>query len=267
MQRGTFTLGDLRLSTASTGAGRTLLFLHGLCGAADQPAGVFPADVGWRCLTLECRGHGQSDFGEAAGLSIHQFAADVAAFAASLEGPPPVIGGISMGAAIALRLAVTQPRKYCGLILARPAWVDAAAPETLAPHRQIARYIAELGPDEARRRFADSASARALAQQSPDNLASLLGFFARQPIDQTQALLAAIGNDGPGVSREDIAGLSMPTLVIGTDHDVVHPLAIARELAGLIPSSRLVEITSKSENAGLYVAAFRQALRDFLKEM
>jgi len=267
MQRGVFTIGDLRLSTASSGSGRPCLFLHGLCGMAGQPADVFPVDADWRCLTLECRGHGDSDYGDVTGLSIRQFAADVASFAASLTGPPPVIGGISMGAAIALRLAVISPDMWSGLILARPAWVAESAPATLAAHRQIASYLAIHDSDVARQRFEASALAQTIGQESPDNLASLLGFFDRQPIAGTQALLAAIGNDGPGVGRDDIAALDMPTLVVGTKRDMVHPMAMADELATLIPASRLVEITSKSENPDAYRTEFRHALRMFLKEI
>lgn len=275
MQRGTFTIGDVRLSTASSGDDRTCLFLHGLCGAASQPAEVFPNDVGWRCLTLESRGHGDSECGDFADLSIRQFAMDVADFAASIDGPPPVIGGISMGAAIALRLAVKSPEMWRGLILARPAWVAEAAPDTLAPHRQIGEHLArhlatrptEDNSDEVRRRFEESAIARAIALESPDNLASLLSFFNRRPLDQTQALLAAIARDGPGVSKQEIAALDMPTLVIGTSHDAVHPLAMARELASLIPGARLAKITSKSENPKAYVDEFRITLRQFLKEI
>jgi pimeloyl-ACP methyl ester carboxylesterase len=275
MRRGTFTIGDVHLSTASSGDGQTCLFLHGLCGTASQPAEVFPNDIGWRCLTLESRGHGESECGDFANLSIQRFAMDVANFAASLDGPPPVIGGISMGAAIALRLAVKSPEMWRGLILARPAWVVEAVPDTLAPHRRIATLLAEhlagsLAKDdssEVRRRFEESATAQAIAGESPDNLTSLLGFFDRQPLDQTQALLAAIGHDGPGVDRDEIAALDMPTLVIGTSHDAVHPLAMARELASLIPRSRLAEITSKSENPESHVDEFRMTLRQFLKEI
>jgi pimeloyl-ACP methyl ester carboxylesterase len=267
MQRGVFTIGDLRLSTASSGTGRPCLFLHGLCGAAGQPADLFPVDAGWRCLTVECRGHGESDYGDTTGLSIHQFAADIASFAASLDGPPPVIGGISMGAAIALRLAVISPDMWSGLILARPAWVAEPAPATLAAHRQIADYLAVHDSDEAQRRFEESALARTIGEESPDNLTSLLGFFERQPIAGTQALLAAIGNDGPGVGRDDIAALDMPTLVIGTKRDIVHPMTMAHELASLIPASRLVEVTSKSESPDAYRTEFRHALHMFLKEI
>ncbi|MAK17945.1 MAG: alpha/beta hydrolase [SAR116 cluster bacterium] len=281
MHRGTFTIGDVRLSTASSGDGRTCLFLHGLCGAASQPAEVFPSDTGWRCLTLESRGHGESECGDFADLSIRRFAMDVASFAASLDGPPPVIGGISMGAAIALRLAATSPEMWSGLILARPAWVAGDAPDTLAAHRQIAALLAahltehdspehdspEHDSNAARQRFEGTKLAKAIARESPDNLVSLLGFFDRQPLDQTQALLAAIGHDGPGVSKHEIATLDMPTLIIGTSHDAVHPLAMARELASLIPRSRLAEITSKSENPGAYVTEFSQALRQFLTEI
>ena len=51
------------------------------------------------------------------------FADDVLAFA-DLRGVERfVVGGISMGAAIALRIAVRHPERVSGLVLARPAWL------------------------------------------------------------------------------------------------------------------------------------------------
>ena len=267
MKTGDFRVGDLQLATASVGEGRNFLFLHGLCGAAGQPIEVFPAETGWQCHALECRGHGRSEIGVLAELSIGRFAKDAALFLETLDGPPPVIGGISMGAAIALRLAVTHPHLCSGLVLARPAWVDQAAPATLAPHREIAALMAAHGPEQARRLFETSDTARIVAAESPDNLASLLGFFDRHPIEQTQALLAAIGADGPGVDRSQIATMEMPALVIGTTRDFVHPFYMAEELASLIPGATLARIVAKSDNRDDHVAGFRHALRTFLEEI
>jgi len=257
----------LRLSMRHAGDGRPFLFIHGLCGDAGQTLEVFPDITGWHCVSPECRGHGQSEFGDIAQLSIARFTADMVALAQRLDGGVPVIGGISMGAAIALRAAATHPDMFGGLVLARPAWVDRPAPDNLAPHRMIAQTLADHGPETARQMFETSALAREIEDQAPDNMKSYLGFFARQPSAQTQALLAAIAADGPGVTRQAITGIDIPALVIGNRRDLAHPLAMAQQLAGLLPKARLVEITPKSDNRAKYVAEFRAAIGQFLKEI
>ena len=95
---------------------------------------------------------------------------------------------------------------------------------------------------------------------------SLRGFFTRAPLDVTSALLTRISADGSGVSRDQVAALRIPTLVIGQDRDVVHPLAMARELAALIPGSRLSIIPPKADDLEGYRTAFRASLRTFLQE-
>ena len=103
-----FTTGGLRLSVKVAGTGRPFLFLHGLCGDALQPLEVFPDDTGWQCHALESRGHGGSDIGAMEELSIRRFTEDAAAYLEALGRGPAVIGGISMGAAIALRLTASR---------------------------------------------------------------------------------------------------------------------------------------------------------------
>jgi hypothetical protein len=74
-------------------------------------------------------------------------------------------------------------------------------------------------------------------EKAPDNLASLRGFFSREPQATTAALLQAIAADGPGVSEEDLRNLEVPTLIVGHDIDYVHLLsyAAAIQLTPLIP--------------------------------
>jgi pimeloyl-ACP methyl ester carboxylesterase len=260
-------IDGLCLAVRHAGDGRPFLFIHGLCGDAGQTLEVFPQIADWRCISPECRGHGGSEFGDSTALSIAQFTEDMVELARRLDGNAPVIGGISMGAAIALRAAALHPAMFSGLVLARPAWVDQPAPDNLAPHRMIADDLATLGAEAARQKFETSDMARQVAEQAPDNMTSYHGFFERQPIDQTQALLAAIARDGPGVGRHDIATIDIPTLVIGTARDLAHPLEMAKTLATLIPPARLAEITPKSDNRQSYVTEFRAAISAFLKEI
>jgi pimeloyl-ACP methyl ester carboxylesterase len=267
MRRSVFHAAGLDLSIAETGEGRPFVFQHGLCGAAGQPAEVFPPLAGWKCLTMECRGHGLSPAGSLSELSIATFADDLKAFIVERCSTPVVLGGISMGAAVALRLAVKAPELVRALVLARPAWIDAAAPANLRPNAEIGKLLSEMPPAEARVRFEQTSTFRELSELAPDNLASLLSFFARQPVEVTASLLSRISADGPGVTRAGIAAFAIPALVIGHERDIIHPVAMARELAGLIPHARLVEITPKAESFERYRSDFEAALAAFLQEV
>jgi pimeloyl-ACP methyl ester carboxylesterase len=247
------------------GTGMPVLFQHGLCGDAGQTAEVFPPDIGLRCITLECRGHGGSEAGDVAAFSIVRYADDIAEFIAARRLAPLVIGGISMGAAVAMRLAATRPDLVRGLVIARPAWSAHAAPANMQPNAEVGELLSSMRPEAARQAFAAGSTAQRLAAESPDNLASLMGFFSREPIAVTAALLSSISRDGPGIDADQLRRIAVPTLVIATRMDVVHPLSMAEELSRLIPHARLTEITPKGVDRKMYVAEFRDALDDFLK--
>ena len=257
----------LRYALAESGEGATLLFQHGLCGNAAQPQDLFPLGIGWRCLTLECRGHGGSDAGASDGFSIANFADDVASLIEARALAPVALGGVSMGAAIALRLAALRPSLVKALVLVRPAWLDKAAPANMQPNAFVGDLLAELPATEARARFEASPIAQKLQREAPDNLASLRGFFLRQPLAVTRDLLRRIAADGPGVTPEQIGAIAAPTLVIGCARDFIHPLALARSLAEKIPFARFVEVAAKADDPLLYRNQTRAALAAFLKEI
>ncbi|MDU0359263.1 alpha/beta hydrolase [Rhizobium sp. 25PS6] len=255
------------LNVDMAGEGASVMFQHGLCGDAAQTAEVFPLDAGFRRLTIEARGHGYSQAGKLEQLSIATFCDDIAAYIEKNLTPPIVIGGISMGAAIALRLAVMRPDLVKALIIARPAWLTAAAPENMAPNAEVGRLLKTLPLGPARTAFLAGPLGVRLAAEAPDNLASLAGFFSRTPLDVTAELLTRISNDGPDVSDEEVGNLTLPTLVIGHDRDSIHPIGYAHALAERIAGARLVQITSKTESRPQYVADFRLAMGNFLKEL
>ena len=267
MSGGEFRVADgCRLAYEVQGEGLPVLWQHGLGADRTQPAEVFPDLPGVRRITLECRGHGRSDLGDEAGLSIAQFADDALALLDHLGVDRAVVGGISLGAAIALRLAALYPARVSALVLARPAWVDEEGPERLAIYRDVAELLRDFGPEEGRQRLLALPRYRALAQASPDNAASMRWFFDRPRPDTTVALLDRIPRQGPGVARDVIARLHLPTRVIANDQDDVHPLAVARTLAILIPEADLSVVTSKTVDRERYVAEFRAALADVLRE-
>jgi pimeloyl-ACP methyl ester carboxylesterase len=261
-----FPVPDAMLNVAdSGGSGLPFLFQHGLGGDAGQTAEVFPASANRRLVTLECRGHGRSEAsGAAAAFSLAQFRDDLAAFIANRLPVPVMIGGISMGAAITLMLAVRRPELVKSLVIARPAWLLDAAPANMQPNALAGELLSRHDPSTALALFDQSAAAQELARTSPDNLASLRGFFARPNPQIVAALLTRISKDGPSLTNADLGRLTIPVLVIGTDNDHIHPFAHADALAAMIPRATLVKITAKSVSREAYVRDFKAALDGFL---
>jgi pimeloyl-ACP methyl ester carboxylesterase len=255
-----FERDGVQLHGRDEGGGLPVVFQHGLGGNEAQVAEVFPDGESFRRLTLDCRGQGRSS-GAAGSFSIATFAGDVLAFADRCGLGRFVVGGISMGAAIALRLAIRQPERIIGMILARPAWLWHSAPDNMRPFAEVARH---LGHPDGLARFEESATARRLSQEAPDNLASLLGFFAAQDAAKLSPLFAAIAADGPDVDEQEASRIALPTLVLGTRIDVIHPLQYAEQLAARIAGAQFAEITPKATDRTRYVAEFRARLTQFL---
>jgi pimeloyl-ACP methyl ester carboxylesterase len=254
----------IRLAYCDVGIGTPFLFQHGLGGDDKQVSDVFPDKPSARRITLECRGQGRSAYGPVSKLSLATFADDLASLYDHLNLDGPIVGGISMGAAIAMRSAILWPRRFRGLVLARPAWISQSAPLNMSPYAIVGDLLLRYHVDEARDRFLSNPTASLLQNQAPDNLSSLLGFFSRPQPRDFGALLKAIADDGPGVSEEQIGRIDVPTLVVGHRQDLAHPLAYAERLASLIPCAELRVIAPKAADREAYRREFRDSLSDFL---
>ena len=249
------------LSGIEIGEGPAVIFQHGLGGDEAQVSAHFP-EHGFRRLTLECRAQGRSEPGDPSAFAIQTFADDVLAFADARGVERFAVGGISMGAAIALNIAVRHPDRVTALILARPAWGFGKAPENMRPLSEAASFLLEGGKEA----FEKSKLGLRLAVEAPDNLASMLGFFDRLDPVTTATLLSAIAADGPGVSREQAASIKVPTLVIGNDLDIVHPMPLAKEIADRIPGAQYVEIAPKSLDKAVHAQEFKETVKKFLAQ-
>lgn len=227
-----------RLCWTASGEGRAVLFQHGLGGDNAQAAGLFPA--AFRRLTLECRGHGASD---AKGpFDFGTFATDLEA----LPEVPAIVGGVSMGAALAMMLA--HRRGARGLILVRPAWEAGPAKANLAPNAEVAAGTF----DPAR-----------LAGY-PDNLASLRGLAARPDF---APVLAAMSADDPGLGEDDIRAIACPALILSAPRDFIHPIALAEELAALLPDATHITLPDKADHPDEHRAEAARAIAAFLEQI
>lgn len=263
MDKKSFKRGDTELAVYVDGEGLPVVFQHGLGGDEVQVAQNAPT-VSIHRLTLECRGHGASSLGNARPFSIRMFAEDVLAAATAYGFDRFIVGGISMGAAIALHLAHHHPHRIAGLVLVRPAWTFEASPDNLAPIRAVAALIRSHPIEEAKKRFVSSEIGRRIASEAPDNFSSLLGYFDRPDAAAFASVLADIAADGPDVPQAATAALAVPTLIIGNQHDAIHPLSRAQTLANAIPGASFVEVTAKAVDKNRHFADVQDAIAHFL---
>jgi len=242
------------------GSPNSMVFHHGIGGDLRQPGRFLVSErtgipVGaLDILHADFRGHGQSEFGRAEDLSIATLGLDLAALLDHLELEDAIVGGISMGAAAAVRLAVQCPERVRALILCRPAWAD--GPMSLEA-RQAYALIADLLAAEdwrssAMQAFEQSDNLRSIEAVCPDAAKSLRGQvhsalkdpeIRESAIVRLRCLPTSRGLDDEG---EGLATVQCPALVLAAEGDPVHPLECARKLARLLPNSRLIQIAPKS---------------------
>src|SRR6476620_264725 len=117
---------------ASAGEGLPFVFQHGMGADVTQPLSSGGNLPGWRMIAMDCRGHGQTEANlDPSRISFAQFAEDLAMLLNSLSIERAVVGGISMGAGVALAFALAHPERVTGLMLVRPAWLDHPFPPNL----------------------------------------------------------------------------------------------------------------------------------------
>jgi pimeloyl-ACP methyl ester carboxylesterase len=251
-----------KLAGFDGGEGTPLVFQHGLGGDEAQVAEAL-GDIKHHRLTLECRAHGKSEAGDPNHFAISTFSEDVLAFADARGVDRFALGGISMGAAISLRLAVKHPQRASALILARPAWLWGAAPQNMAAIAEAAEYVRDGRLDD----FLATKTAEMLRVAAPDNLATLTRFFERPNSRQLAELLGSIAADGPGITEDEVRSIQAQTLILATELDWIHPLSHATTLAAMIPHAKLVELTPKSVDKQRHLAEFNAATQSFLKQV
>ncbi|UCE84728.1 MAG: alpha/beta hydrolase [Deltaproteobacteria bacterium] len=98
--------------------GVPMLFLHGFGNEAHIWDDLIPALAPYyRCLALDMRGHGRSDWDPERRYDHASMARDVEAVLAHLAIPRCVLVGHSMGGRVAMRFAGRLPERLAGLII------------------------------------------------------------------------------------------------------------------------------------------------------
>lgn len=260
---GEFRYEGHRIEFDSYGEGeRVLVLAHGLLMNRRMFKRLGPelAERGNRVICVDLLGHGRSDRPEDLRLySMPLFARQVAALLDHFEQPSAVIGGTSLGANVALELAVARPERVRGLFIEMPV-LDNALPGVAAAFAPLL-----LGLRLGRPAFELTSRLTSLLPRTHHLLDIGLDFVRQRP-GPSGAVLEGLLLGETAPHREQRLGIEQPTLIVGHSRDPVHPFSDSGMLAEELPNACLVEATSILEWR-LSPKRLTAELADFLDEV
>jgi len=249
------------------GSGQPFIFQHGLGADVTQPFGLFQPPPGLRLLAFDARAHGKTEpLGESAKLRFAIFGGDLRAFLDHLGIKRTILGGISMGAALALHFTLRWPERVVGLVLSRPAWLEGPCPWNVNIFTLVSSLIRKHGPAQGLVEFQRTADYQEALAKWPDVANSLSLQFQSPRAEESAEKLDRIIHDAPHPDRAAWSTVRVPTLVLGNRLDPVHPFEYAEDLARTIPGAELREITSKSVRVEQHGRDVQIALDAFLRK-
>jgi len=255
----------LTFEVFDAGAGTPVVFQHGLGGSHLAVTGTLGEEPPYRLVAMNARAHGgTTPLGDPADLTFATFADDLAAVMDHLGIERAIVGGMSMGAGIALTFAAAHPERVRALLLVRPAWLDQPMPDNLAMFPAIAALLREFGVEEGMRRFRETPWGREAAP-FPAAAASYDGQFTRPHALERSPVLEAIPGDCPPRGPAVWSNIASPTTVIATDLDPIHPLAFGQRLAAAIPGATLHTPVSKWVDEPAHNAEVRRIVESVVR--
>ncbi|HXR30972.1 MAG TPA: alpha/beta hydrolase [Solirubrobacterales bacterium] len=220
--------------------GRLLVLAHGLLMNRRMYEGLGPALAtrGNRVVCVDLLGHGRSDRPEDLRLySMPLFARQVVALLDHLEQPEAVVGGTSLGANVALELAVRNPERVRGLFIEMPV-LDNALPGVAAAFAPLL-----LGLRLGRPAFELTSRVTSLIPRTHPLIDIGLDWVRQRP-GPSGAVLESLLLGETAPHRQLRLGIEQPTLVVGHPRDPLHPFSDSGMLVEELPNAHLVEATS-----------------------
>jgi pyruvate dehydrogenase E2 component (dihydrolipoamide acetyltransferase) len=238
--------GGVSLEVPSQGEGDPVLLLPGFGTDVSVFARQTPALVeGHRVLGVNPRGVGLSDAPEEPAYTVSQAAADAAEL---VEGPAHLVG-TSLGAAVAIELALTRPERVRSLTLLAP--LVRASARLLALVDAWAAIATAAGPELLARAllpwlFSDgSLSDPAARERTRRGLAATLARVPAGTLTRSAAGLRAWS----GSREAELGELRAPTLVVAAGEDLLTPGG--ERVAAAIPDARCIEIEGVGHAVGI----------------
>jgi len=251
-----FTSGGLRIAydDIQPDEAKTAFLIHGFATNRMENwrrLGWFGAfeRKGYRVVALDLRGHGESDKPhDPAAYGREALLSDILGLMDHLQLGRVDLMGYSMGARLALQTALSHPDRVANLIVGG---VGGKMFEPPDPAKAPAMTMAE-----------------AMQAEDPETIKdpTMKGFriFAEQQGEDRLALAAFTqGRMGGWFEKEDLAAISMPTLVVAGSRDQM--AGDPQALADLIPGAKSVVLPGCDHFSAIPHALYKAAVFDFLE--
>jgi len=239
------TIKNQQMFYEEQGEGFPLLFGHSyLWDAAMWTPQVTALATQYRCIVPELWGHGRSAPVPAVPYSVEDLAEDYWTLAQALELHRFAIVGLSVGGMWAAHLALRHPEAIAALVL-----MDTyIGPEPEASHARFFQMLAAVEkagciPPPIIAATVPFFFSPVTSETAPEQITRFKDHLAAIPPAQIPSIVAlGRGIFGRNSIIEQLATLTMPTLVVVGADDRSRPPHEARDMAARIPNARYAEI-------------------------
>ncbi|MET0885077.1 MAG: alpha/beta fold hydrolase, partial [Mycetocola sp.] len=253
----------VRLNVIDQGQGPAVVLIHGSGGSvADWADQIDALSVDHRVVAIDLRGHGGSEVTTDA-LSLQDYAEDVIDVLDELDIARAAVVGLSFGGILALQLGVLYPERLTAIVAAdATGFLTEEMAAGMAQSKAGVEALGMLGNVQAMRPLIFSEAALA---DGAEYIGAYEERFAKTDPDGFVLLMLAVS----GLSiREELATLTVPTLVMVGAEDKLLPLPLSEATAALIPGAQLEIIDGASHLANLdQPEKFTQLVREFLSRV
>lgn len=250
----------VRLHWQEEGSGPPVLLIMGHAFSSDMWYPTIPAlTKDHRVIWFDNRGTGRSDAPRHA--TISDLAGDARAVLDAAGVTSAHVYGVSMGGGVALQLAYETPERVRSLVLG----CTALKSETLPVRSRWSVLAYYLPMRLLRGSFRKSMYGPACPDEAADRDIEVLMKMKKSPrglIAQVEAM------ETYDLTRDKVATLNMPALILHGDADQAVDVSRGQELADTLPDSRIVIYPGAGHN---YLVAYTEKsnadLRSFLDEV
>jgi pimeloyl-ACP methyl ester carboxylesterase len=262
--------GGVELSGEEVGEGSPVILLHGITATRRYVlhGSLALARRGYRQISYDARGHGESSSASAGGYAYAELTADLGAVASDRGAERPVLVGHSMGCHTAAAYALEHSGDVAAVVLEGPVTLGLpASEETLAYWDSLSDGLERGGLEG----FMEAYEAGLEADPAWTETALRITRERMQRHRHPEALAQAlreVPRSLPFEGLEELETLGVPALVVASydEADPGHPYSIAEEWAHRLPDARLVSEEPGKSPLAWQGGRLSRVIADFLDE-